>query len=151
MKRTLEFAIVIDRPVADVYDHLADPQNFLGLQPLLSEMSPIRESTEHERVVREYETVEAFRLWGRIVYRNRIRVRSTLTNPPARLDTRVHSPGGVTLNVEYHFTAEGAGTRLTEIMHLEMSKLVAGFVVSQATQAQRAVLARLKARLESVA
>ena len=149
MKRTLEFTIVIDRPMADVYDHLADPHSFLGLQPLLIEMSPVRESTEHDRVVREYETVEAFRLRGRIVYRNRIRVRSTLTAPPARLDTRVHSPGGVTLNVEYHFAAEGAGTRLTEIMHLEMPALVAGFVVSQATQAQRAVLARLKARLES--
>ncbi len=151
MKQTLEFAITINRPVADVYDHLANPQSFLGLQPLLIEMSPVRESTEHERVVREYETVEAFRLFGRIVYRNRIRVRTTLTDPPARLDTRVHSPGGVTLNVEYHFAAQSGGTRLTEIMHLEMSRLVAGFVVSQATQAQRAVLARLKARLESAA
>lgn len=149
MKRTLEFTVFIQRPVADVYDHLAHPQNFLGLQPLLIEMSPVQESRVHDRVVRAYETVEAFRLFGRIVYRNRIRVQTTLTDPPVRLDTQVHSPGGVTLDVEYHLAAQGAGTHLTEIMHLAMSRVVAGFVVSQATQAQRAVLARLKARLES--
>ncbi len=149
MKRTLEFSITIARPVTEVYEHLAQPRNFLGLQPLLIEMSPVRESVEADRVVRTYETVEAFRLFGRIVYRNRIKVRSTLTEPPARLDTLVHSPGGVILNVEYQFAVEGAGTRLIEIMHIDMPALLASFVVSQATQAQRAVLARLKARLES--
>ena len=151
MRRTLEFTVSIERPVVDVYDHLADPRNLLGLQPLLIEMSPIRESAEADRVVREYETVEAFRLFGRIVHRNRIRVRTTLTDPPTRMDSLVHSPGGVSLQVVYHFATERAGTRLTEVMHLNVQPWLAGFVVSQARQAQRAVLARLKTRLESPA
>jgi hypothetical protein len=149
MIRTLRFTIDIARPVSVVYDHLAHPQNFLGLQPLLIDMSPIRAAIEDGLPVRSYETVEAFRLGGRVVYRNRIRVKMTLTRPPEQINTLVHSPGGVTLNVQYLFTPENDGTRLTEIMEVRMPFLLASFVVSQATQAQTAVLERLKARLEA--
>jgi len=84
-----------------------------------------------------------------VVYRNRIRVKMTLTRPPEQIDTVVYSPGRVTLNVQYLFTPENDGTRLTEIMEIHMPRLLAGFVVQQALQAQNAVMQRLKARLEA--
>ena len=149
MIRTLLFNIDIARPISVVYDHLAQPQNFLGLQPLLIEMSPITATVENGWPVRSYETVEAFRVGGRVVYRNRIRVKMTLPRPPEQIDTIVHSPGGVTLTVQYLFTSEKDGTRLTEIMEIHTPRLLAGFVVQQATQAQNTVMQRLKARLEA--
>jgi hypothetical protein len=148
MIRTLRFSIHIARPVAEVYAHLANPQNFLGLQPLLIDMSPISATVENGLNVRSYETVEAFRIGERVVYRNRIRVKLTLTHPPEQIDTLVYSPGGVTLNVQYLFAPENDDTRLTEIMEVQMPRLLAGFVVHQATQAQNTVMQRLKARLE---
>jgi len=149
MIRTLRFNIDIARPISIVYDHLAQPQNFLGLQPLLIEMSPITATVENGWPVRSYETVEAFRVGGRVVYRNRIRVKMTLPRPPEQIDTIVHSPGGVTLTVQYLFTSEKDGMRLTEIMEIHTPRLLAGFVVQQATQAQNTVMQRLKARLEA--
>jgi len=149
MIQTLQFTIHIARSVPDVYAHLANPHNFIGLQPLLIEMSPIQTVSENGLPVQSYETVEAFRLGGRVVYRNRIRVKTTLTKLDDHMDTLVHSPGGVTLNVQYLFAPEDCGTRLTEIMDVHMSRLVAGFVVRQATQAQLTVMERLKTRLES--
>ena len=151
MMRTLHFTTHIARPVAEVYTHLANPQNFIGLQPLLIEMSPAQTVIENDLPVQSYETVEAFRIGGRIVYRNRIRVKTTLTKTNERIDTLVHSPGGVTLQVQYLFTPEDEtrGTCLTEIMDIHMPRLMAGFVVKQATQAQTAVMERLKTRLEA--
>ena len=148
MIRTLSFTTYIARSVPDVYEHLANPQNFIGLQPLLIEMSPVQSAMINGATVQSYETVEAFRLGGHVVYRNRIRVETTLTKPNEQMDSRVRSPGGVTLHVRYTFTAYNGSTQLAEVMDIHMSRLVAGFVVRQATQAQTAVMARLKARLE---
>jgi hypothetical protein len=144
MIHTLQFTTHIARPVPEVYAHLANPHNFIGLQPLLIEMSPIQTASENGLPVQSYETVEAFRLGGRVVYRNRIRVKTTLAKLDERMDTMVHSPGGVTLDVQYHFALEDHGTRLTEIMNIHMLRLTVGFVVRQATQAQLAVMEWLK-------
>jgi hypothetical protein len=147
--RTLQFTTPIARPVAVVYEHLAHPQNLIGLQPLLLEMSPIRDTRENGVPVRSYETVEAFRVGRHVVYRNRSRVKMTLTRLPEQIDSLVHSPGGVTLTVRYLFAPENDGTRLTEIMEVRTPRLLASFVVSQATQAQNIVMERLKMRLEA--
>ncbi len=148
MHKTLTFEIDIHQSPALIYDHLANPKNFLGLQPLLIDMSPIDTTSEDGKTVCTYETIEAFRMFGKIVYRNRIRVRSILTRPPEQMDTVVHSPGGVTLNVEYLFQAKGNGTHLIETMHIQGYRLLMSFVIDQATKAQNTVLHRLKARLE---
>ena len=47
MIQTLQFTIHIARSVPDVYAHLANPHNFIGLQPLLIEMSPIQTVSEN--------------------------------------------------------------------------------------------------------
>lgn len=154
MIRTLQFTTYITRPISEVYDHMADPHNLIGLQPLLIEMSPVQSTRVNGVIVQTYETIEAFRLGGYNVYRNRIRVRTTLTRPNEQIDSLVHSPGGVTLDVGYTFTPQAGasqcgGTQLTEVMEINAPRLMAGFVVRQATLAQQAVMQRLKARLEA--
>ncbi len=91
MPDTLNFDVHIARPVAVVYAHLAQPRNLIGLQPLLTFMSPIRELALSGQQGYAYETVETFRL-GRIpVYHNRIRVQTILTEPDRHIDSIVYS------------------------------------------------------------
>jgi hypothetical protein len=83
-----------------VYDHLRDPHNLVGLQPLLTHVENVQAS---ETSV-SYDTVEAFRWLGIVLYRNRIHVQTTFTDPPWRLETVVHSFPNITLQVGYTFT-----------------------------------------------
>jgi len=78
--RQLDIDVYIDVPVATVYDHLSEPHDFLGLQPLLVDMSPVQRTVENGLSVITYETVEAFRLW-KLTYHNRIKVRMVMAEP----------------------------------------------------------------------
>lgn len=146
--RKLDIGVYIDVPVATVYNHLSEPGNFLGLQPLLVEMSPVQRTVEKGLSVVTYETVEAFR-WWKFTYHNRIRVRMVMVEPNVRLETAVNGNLGVHLNVVYRFTEENGGTRLTETMEIKASRLLMGFVYSQALAAQEHTLNALKQRLEN--
>jgi hypothetical protein len=146
---TLTFTIEIARPISVVFEHLSVPQNFLGLQPLLINISEVNETTENGIIVHRYTTTEAFRFFGFIPYHNRIHVTTRLTKPHTRLDTHVKSPGGVTLDVEYHFSESNGITHLQEIVHVQCLQITTGFVLREATKAQNTLLARLKERLES--
>jgi ligand-binding SRPBCC domain-containing protein len=149
MQRSFELKITIDRPVPVVYAHLANPTNFLGLQPLLTSMSPIQETIVDGRRVCRYETVEAFRVGGIPLLRNRIQVETTLTEVDRRIDTRVRSFPNIALQVYYDFVAEGQRTLLAERMEITVARWLAGYVVRQAMQVQQQTLANLKARLEA--
>ena len=146
---TLTFTIDIARPVSVVFEHISVPQNFLGLQPLLIEISDVTETIEKGIIVHRYTTTEAFRFFGFIPYHNRINVTTRLTDPNSRLDTHVESPGSVTLDVEYHLSASELGTHLQEIIHIQSPQFTTRFVLREATKAQNTLLARLKQRLES--
>lgn len=146
--RQLDIGIYIDVPVATVYDHLSEPRNFLGLQPLLVEMSPVQRTVEDGLSVVTYETVEAFRLW-KLTYHNRIQVRMVMAEPNVRLETAVNAKLNVHLDVVYRFAEENGGTRLRETMEIHAPRLMMGFVYSQALAAQRQTLKALKQRLES--
>jgi hypothetical protein len=146
VRATLIFDAAYEQPVEAVYAHLADPRNFIGLQPLLISLSEVAESKQNDARVLSYVTTEEFH-FGPITYHNHIKVRHTLTKPNERIDTFVISPGWVTLNVEYHFAASDHGSTLQEIMHIAAPRLLMNFVTAQAAQAQTEVMRRLKARL----
>ena len=146
---TLTFTIEIARPISAVFEHISVPQNFLGLQPLLIDISEVNETVENGITVHRYTTTEAFLFFGFIPYHNRIHVTTRLTNPHTRLDTHVESPGGVTLDVEYHLSASTLGAHLQEVIHVQSLRITTGFVLREATKAQNTLLARLKERLES--
>lgn len=149
MLKTIQVGITLDAPIDVVYDHMANPQNLMGLQPLLIEVSPVQESISEGRRVLCYESVEAFRVFGLPVYRQRISVMTTLTNPPNHMEAHVDAPSNVHLDVEYHFAEWSGGTRLIEVMDITAPALLMRFVKNTALRAQHTVLANLKYRLEA--
>lgn len=133
-----------------IYDHLRDPHSFVGLQPLLTHVEAVHFDQRDGKRMVSYDTVEAFRGMGIVLYRNRIHVQTVFTNPPQQFDTVVHSFPNITLNVEYNFSQQDGGTLVKETMHIQMYAWLAKFVTNEATKAQTAVLANLKKRLEGV-
>ncbi len=145
----LEFQIRIQASPQVVYEHLSDPHNFVGLQPLLTYVDHVAFGEQDGKRTVSYETVEAFRAFGIVLYRNRIRVQTVFTDPPRQYHTRVHSFPNITLNVEYTFTPQAEGVLVQETMQIQVHAWLKGFVLRQAAQAQTALLANLKKRLEN--
>lgn len=149
MQYKLEFTIHIRRPVSVVYNHLAQPSNFIGLQPLLSSISSIQEIDVNSKRGYRYETIETFRIGPIPVLNNRIRVQTVLTEPNRQIDSVVQSKPKIRLDVHYQFTALADETNLVEQMLISVPAWVSGYVVRTARQAQEQTLANLKRRLET--
>lgn len=146
----LEFQTWINVPPLTVYEHLSDPYNLVGLQPLLTYVDAVQFGEQGGLKSISYETVEAFRWKGIVLYRNRIRVQAVFTDPPRKINMVVHSIPNITLNVEYTFTPQGDGVQVRETMKIHTHALLAGFVIREATKAQTALLKNLKDRLEGI-
>lgn len=147
---SLEFQAHIKAPSQKVYDHLSEPHNFVGLQPLLTHVEAVQFNEQKGIKSVSYTTVEAFRRMGVVLYRNRIHVQSVFTKPPYQMNMMVHSFPNITLNVEYTFTPQDEGVLVKETMQIQTHALLAKFVISEATKAQTTLLENLKNRLESV-
>jgi len=145
----LEFTAHINVPPGTVYDHLSDPHNFVGLQPLLTHVEAVHFYERDGRRSVSYDTVEAFRWKDLVLYRNRIRVQTVFTDPPGHFETVVHSFPKITLRVDYTFTSHDGGTLVREAMYISCHAWLAKFVTDQAARAQTALLANLKERLET--
>jgi hypothetical protein len=149
MQHKLELTVHIRRPVSLVYDHLAQPANFIGLQPLLSSISSVQEMDMNNKRGYRYETVETFRIGPLPVLNNRIRVQTLLTEPGRLIDTVVQSKPQIRLDVQYQFTSLGDETHLVEKMLITVPAWVGGYVVRTARRVQEQTLANLKHRLET--
>ncbi len=149
--RTFELTVFIDCPKETVYDHLSQPLNMIGLQPLLTEIDVLNERRASDgTVLRPFYTVETFRLLGLPVYRNRIYSIMQLTQPKDELKFHVYSKPRIEIVFTYRFEQFNDGrTRITQsVEFVKLNKLLETFVVEQAKQAQRALLSNLKIRLE---
>jgi len=144
----LEFQMQIKVQPQVVYEHLRDPHNLVGLQPLLTHVDAVQSDGDGQGV--SYETVEAFRWMNLVLYRNRIRVRAVFTDPPRQMKMAVRSFPNITLNVDYTFTPQGDGVLVKEAMQIHAHAWLAKFVTSEATKAQTALLENLKHRLENL-
>jgi len=141
---------VIAVPPDTVYAELSDPQNFLGLQPLVIEVSPITRGQDAEgNTVLSYQSVELFRFGGVIPYRNKIDVKSTLYPNRLAMTSHVKSQPNVQLRFDYQISGVEHGTRLDLSISFTAPIVVRDFVLSQLNAAQDAVLTSLKARLEA--
>jgi len=149
--RSFELNIFIDRSQGEVYDHLAEPINMIGLQPLLTTIDVLKDQKDAEGVtLRPFYTVETFRWAGLPLFRNRIYSVIHLTKPRDELEFRVYRKPGIKIVYKYEFRQGGEGrTRLTLKVNFErVNKLLENFVFDQASKAQRALLTNLKVRLE---
>ncbi|UWP84750.1 SRPBCC family protein [Dactylosporangium fulvum] len=126
---------VVPASPAAVHAHLADPQSYIGLSPLVV---AVRDVARDGDVV-TYTAVERFGL-----YRNPIKV--TLTVGDARITSDVVSPGRVRLRAVTDLAPSGADTSVTETITVESPALLRRFVLRQARSVQQRRAAELTRR-----
>ena len=149
--RTFEQHIFIDRRKDEIYDHISEPLNMIGLQPLLTTLDVKNEQTDENGItLRPFYTVEVFRWAGIPLMRNRIYSVIHLTKPRDELEFHVFSKPNIKIVFKYAFVQyNDLRTHITQtILFEQVSKLLEGFVFDQAVKAQRALLTNLKVRLE---
>lgn len=149
--RTFEQHIFIDRRKDEIYDHLSEPINMIGLQPLLTTLDVMKEQMDENGIsLRPFYTVEAFRWAGIPLMRNRIYSVIHLTKPRDELVFHVFSKPNIKIVFKYTLVQyNDLRTHITQTINFEqVSKLLEGFVFDLAVKAQRALLTNLKVRLE---
>ncbi len=149
--KSFELDIFIDCKRDKVYDHLAEPLNLIGLQPLLTEIDVLKETMDENNIrLRPFYTVETFRWMGLPIYKNRIYSVIHLTKPRDEMEFYVYSKPNIEIVFKYQFKKSNDNrTQITQTVHfVRVNKLLETFVVDQAKQAQRALLSNLKVRLE---
>lgn len=148
---TFEQHIFIDRRKDEIYDHISEPLNMIGLQPLLTTLDVMKEQTDENGItLRPFYTVEVFRWAGIPLMRNRIYSVIHLTKPRDELEFHVFSKPNIKIVFKYAFVQyNDLRTHITQtILFEQVSKLLEDFVFEQAVKAQRALLTNLKVRLE---
>ena len=149
--RTFEQNIFIDRPRTEVYNHIAEPINMIGLQPFLTTIDILKEQKNADGILlRPFYTVETIRWLGLPVRRNRIYSVIHLTKPHSELE--IHVFRNSSTQIVFHFLfqdSEEGRTHLTQRFRLEkVGPMQGNRVFDQAVKTQRAFLTNLKVRLE---
>jgi hypothetical protein len=147
---TFQHRYFVDVSPSKLYEYLSEPKNYIGLSPLVTEVSGAQSSSDSQgqHVIR-YEAVETFKFLGFLRYPNRIKVAMILTHPGQQMINQVEAAFNVQLKFVFDFESEGSGTWIHESVTAHMPLLLRGFVVSQAKPVQQARGEILKERLES--
>lgn len=139
---------LVPSTVDEVYRHLSDPYNYIGLSPLVVAVDEVRTSRDGQgRTTTDYVAVERFRFLRLLRWDNRIRVRMVATRPGAQLVSDVVSPGRVRLRAVVELSAEAAGTRVHEQVTATAPAILRRFVASQARQVAAYRAAELTRRM----
>lgn len=149
--QTFELTIFISCARNKVYDHLSEPLNMIGLQPLLTEIDVLKERQDENNIVlRPFHMVETFRWMGLPVFRNKIYSVIHLTDPRNELDIRVYGRLKTEILFKYLFKqSNDQRTQITQtVQFVKVNKLLEPIMVDRAKHAQRALLSNLKVRLE---
>ena len=147
--RKFEQHIFIDRRKDEIYDHIAEPINMIGLQPLLTTIDLLKEQQNEQGIIlRPFYTVEVFRWAGIPLVRSRIYSVIHLTRPKDELD--VYRWPNIKIVFKYEFVQyTDQRTHITQTINFEkVNKILEGFVFERSIKVQRAVLTNLKVRLE---
>jgi carbon monoxide dehydrogenase subunit G len=123
-------------PPGPVYEHLTDPQSYIGLSPLVVSVEDVHRDGD----VVTYVAVEKFRF-----YRNPIKV--TMTLGDLQVVSDVVSPGRVRLRATVDLVPHDGGTQVTETITVESPALLRRFVLRQAKKVQQARARELTHRM----
>lgn len=146
-----ELNIFIDRSRNDVYDHLSEPINMIGLQPYLTTIDILKEQKDAAGgVLRPFYMVETYRWLGLPIFRSRVYTVIHLTSPKREIIIRQYRKPGIQVAYQYEFhEIEESRTHLVQKTFFEkVDKLLERAVYKRANTAQRALLTNLKVRLE---
>jgi hypothetical protein len=151
--QTFELNTFINRPQREVYEHISEPINMIGLQPLLTTIDILKEQVDGDRVVlRPFHMLMTYRWLGLPVFRNRVYTVMHLTKPYDELEFHVFSKPGIQIVFHYFFqrTEEGYTHLIQKVRFEKVNKLMESLIFNQSIQTQRALLANLKVRLENI-
>ena len=140
-----ERAVTIESPRARVFAELAEPQRFLGLQPLLRSVREVPGADG----ARCFEAVEYVPLFGGLSMPSRLRVELAPDANETRVGFRTVAPLGIRLDGAFELLDVAGGTEVRESVALRCARWLRRFVAPQAMRAQEALLANLKQRLEA--
>ncbi|PRY39838.1 SRPBCC family protein [Umezawaea tangerina] len=142
--KSVEFSTTttLPAPPDEVFDHLADPDNHVGLSPLVVEVRDIRREPDAVR----FTAVERFAL-GPLHHDNVIEV--TLNLGDGTISGDVVSPGGVRVAYAYRVEPVPGGTRVTDHYRLSAPFGLLRFAVGQAKKVQEARGRELVRRFEA--
>lgn len=149
--RTFELNIFIERPLDEVYEHLAQPINMIGLYPGLTTIDVLKEQKDaHGIILRPFNTVQSYYGLGLPILRKRFYWGIRLTRPYNELEFHIFTKPNINLIYDYLFQESEVGrTHLIQKFRSEdVNKLLENLIFNQAIQAQRIFLANLKVRLE---
>ena len=113
--QTFQSSTFIHAPAQKIYDHLAAPESYIGLSPLVTWVGNIERDQDGEgHTTIDYEAIETFRFLGFLRYPNRIKVHMILSAPNEEMVTLVEGILNVRMRFVYTFRPENEGVRLTE-------------------------------------
>ncbi|AYF75686.1 SRPBCC family protein [Nocardia yunnanensis] len=136
-EKILRNTFTVPAPAQAAYDHLARPENYIGLSPLVVAVEDVRADS--------YVAVERFRFL-KLKYDNRIRV-SLLGTPGRAVWGEVDSPGGVRMAYRFELTDTPDGARIEDELRLRTPFGLMGFAAGQARKVQLARAGILADRL----
>lgn len=151
--RTFELNIFIDRPRNEVYDHVSEPINMIGLLPRLTSIDILKEQKDAKGIVlRPFYTLEILRWAGIPVFRNRVYTVIHLTRPREEMEFHVFSKLNIKIIFRYFFNEDDEKRThvIQRVTFEKVGKLLENFVFEHALTAQRAFLANLKVRIEKM-
>jgi carbon monoxide dehydrogenase subunit G len=143
---TTEFShrFAVPAPAERIYAHLAEPESYVGLSPLVVAVRDVRRAGDTV----SYVAVERFAA-GPVKYDNHIAVTMSFPRPGHRLVSDVVSPGRVRLTATVDLEPEGARTQVTETIRVTFPALLRPLVLGQARKVQRARAAELTRRMSA--
>ena len=149
--RTFELNIFIDRPRSEVYNHLSEPINMIGLTPHMTSIDVLKEQKDADGIVlRPFYTMQTYKWLGLPVRKDRVYWVIHLTQPPDELEFHMFQKKNIQIIFQYLFQeSEEWRTHLIQRVRFEkVSKLLENRVFNEAIATQRALLTNLKIRLE---
>ena len=143
---TTEFRhrFAVPAPAERIYAHLAEPESYVGLSPLVVAVRDVRRAGDTV----SYVAVERFAA-GPVKYDNLIAVTMSLPRPGRRLVSDVVSPGRVRLTATVDLEPDGDRTQVTETVRVTFPALLRPLVLGQARKVQRARAAELTRRMST--
>ena len=148
--QTFQYAYFVRAPTSKIYEHLADPLNYVGLSPLVGEVSDIERAIneQHQSIV-TYKTVEMFRFLGFIHYPNPLNVVMTLAQLNQQIISDVQSTMNIKVRFVFYLKEQADGTTVTETITTNAPALLSGFTLNQAKTVQQHRAKTLKQRMET--
>lgn len=136
-------SFVVDALPSQVYAHLIEPRNYVGLSPLVVAVRNVHSSPD----AASYIAVERFN-FGPFHWNNKIRVEMHGT-VDKQVVSDVTSPGRIRLTATVDLKPAAGGTEVTELIELTTPRLLRSFASTQARKVQQDRATELARRMKS--